>query len=199
MQDMEYSSLQGKRIAFALTGSFCTLAIAVQAMQALRAAGAELLPVLSFHVRDLDSRFGTAAFWRERIMEAAGPGRVIDTIEAAEPIGPQKMADLLVIAPLTGNSTAKLALGITDTPVLMAAKSHLRNQRPVVLAVSSNDGLSGSAKNIGLLLNTRNIYFVPFGQDDPQRKPNSLVADMSKLPETVAAALAGKQLQPLLL
>ena len=109
------------------------------------------------------------------------------------------MADLLVIAPLTGNSTAKLALGITDTPVLMAAKSHLRNQRPVVLAVSSNDGLSGSAKNIGLLLNTRNIYFVPFGQDDPQRKPNSLVADMSKLPETVAAALAGKQLQPLLL
>lgn len=199
MQDMEYSSLQGKRIAFALTGSFCTLAIAVQAMQALRAAGAELLPVLSFHVRDMDSRFGTAAFWRERIMEAAGHERVIDTIEAAEPIGPQKMADLLVIAPLTGNSTAKLALGITDTPVLMAAKSHLRNQRPVVLAVSSNDGLSGSAKNIGLLLNTRNIYFVPFGQDDPQRKPNSLVADMSKLPETVAAALAGKQLQPLLL
>lgn len=199
MQDMEYSSLQGKRIAFALTGSFCTLASAVQAMQALRAAGAELLPVLSFHVRDMDSRFGTAAFWRERIMEAAGHGRVIDTIEAAEPIGPQKMADLLVIAPLTGNSTAKLALGITDTPVLMAAKSHLRNQRPVVLAVSSNDGLSGSAKNIGLLLNTRNIYFVPFGQDDPQRKPNSLVADMSKLPETVAAALAGKQLQPLLL
>lgn len=199
MQDMEYSSLQGKRIAFALTGSFCTLASAVQAMQALRAAGAELLPVLSFHVRDIDSRFGTAAFWRERIMEAAGYGRVIDTIEAAEPIGPQKMADLLVIAPLTGNSTAKLALGITDTPVLMAAKSHLRNQRPVVLAVSSNDGLSGSAKNIGLLLNTRNIYFVPFGQDDPQRKPNSLVADMSKLPETVAAALAGKQLQPLLL
>lgn len=199
MQDMEYSSLQGKRIAFALTGSFCTLASAVQAMQALRAAGAELLPVLSFHVRDIDSRFGTAAFWRERIMEAAGHERVIDTIEAAEPIGPQKMADLLVIAPLTGNSTAKLALGITDTPVLMAAKSHLRNQRPVVLAVSSNDGLSGSAKNIGLLLNTRNIYFVPFGQDDPQRKPNSLVADMSKLPETVAAALAGKQLQPLLL
>lgn len=199
MQDMEYSSLQGKRIAFALTGSFCTLATAVQAMQALRAAGAELLPVLSFHVRDIDSRFGTAAFWRERIMEAAGHERVIDTIEAAEPIGPQKMADLLVIAPLTGNSTAKLALGITDTPVLMAAKSHLRNQRPVVLAVSSNDGLSGSAKNIGLLLNTRNIYFVPFGQDDPQRKPNSLVADMSKLPETVAAALAGKQLQPLLL
>ena len=199
MQDMEYSSLQGKRIAFALTGSFCTLATAVQAMQALRAAGAELLPVLSFHVRDIDSRFGTAAFWRERIMEAAGHERVIDTIEAAEPIGPQKMADLLVIAPLTGNSTAKLALGITDTPVLMAAKSHLRNQRPVVLAVSSNDGLSGSAKNIGLLLNTRNIYFVPFGQDDPQRKPNSLVADMSKLPETVAVALAGKQLQPLLL
>ena len=199
MQDMEYSSLQGKRIAFALTGSFCTLASAVQAMQALRAAGAELLPVLSFHVRDIDSRFGTAAFWRERIMEAAGHERVIDTIEAAEPIGPQKMADLLVIAPLTGNSTAKLALGITDTPVLMAAKSHLRNQRPGVLAVSSNDGLSGSAKNIGLLLNTRNIYFVPFGQDDPQRKPNSLVADMSKLPETVAAALAGKQLQPLLL
>lgn len=199
MDDLTREALRGKRIAFALTGSYCTLERAVTAMAALRAAGAEILPVISFNVRDHDSRFGTAASWRARILETAGSATMIDTIAAAEPIGPKQLADVMVIAPLSGNSAAKLANSIIDTPVLMAAKSHLRNLRPLVLAISSNDGLAGSAKNIGMLLNMKHIYFVPFGQDDPQRKPNSLVADMAQLPQAVAAALAGRQVQPLLL
>lgn len=193
------AALAGKRVAFALTGSFCTLERVIAVMAQLRQAGALILPILSQQVRETDSRFGSAAHWRRQVEQAAGNATIIDSIAAAEPLGPQRLADILVIAPCTGNSLARLTLGLTDTPVLMAAKAHLRCDRPLVVAVSTNDGLSNSAKNIGALLNTRHIYFVPFGQDDPQAKPDSLVAQMELIPATLAAALGGEQLQPLLL
>ena len=156
-----------------------------------------LTPIMSFNAVSVDTRFYTAA---EAVAEfAAITGRKpLATLDAVEPIGPKKLLDALVIAPCTGNTLAKLANGVADTPVTLAAKSHLRNGRPVVIAVSSNDALAQNAKNIGLLLSMKHIYFVPFAQDDAFEKPNSLVAKFDKLPETVAAALAGKQLQPLL-
>ena len=191
--------LRGKRLVFALTASYCTLEKAVAAMARLRELGCHILPVFSYNVRDFDSRFGTALFWREKVAEASGSEMIIDTLAEAEPIGPQHLSDILLIAPCSGNTVAKLTYGITDTPVLMAAKSHLRSKLPVVLAVTTNDGLSNNAKNVGALLNAKHIYFVPFGQDDAERKPNSLIADMGRIPEALAAALEGKQLQPLLL
>ena len=174
-------------IGFAMTGSFCTFG-----------RGYEVLPVLSFNAGTLDTRFMTAEHLRARIVEITG-NEPIDTLTGAEPIGPKKMSDVFLIAPATGNSLAKLAGGIFDTPALLGAKSHLRNYRPLVLAVSTNDGLGTAAQNIGRLLNMRNIYFVPFGQDDPVKKPRSLVADFAQIPRTVAAALSGVQLQPMLL
>lgn len=195
---MDNSELIGKTIGFALTGSFCNLQFVVPQIVRLCQAGAKILPILSYNMRDMDSRFGTAAYWRGRIIEAAQTEQIIDTIPAAEPVGPQHLCDILLVAPCTGNSLAKLAGGITDTPVVMAAKSHLRNGGPLVLAVSTNDGLAANAKNIGLLLNVRNVFFVPFGQDNPQGKPTSLTADMELIPETLDAALAGRQYQPIL-
>lgn len=189
----------GLRIAFAMTASYCTFEKAVKAMAELHQAGAVILPILSYHARDYDSRFGTAASWRERIQEASGGADIIDTLALAEPLGPKRLADIMLIAPCTGNSLAKLAQGISDTPVLLAAKAHLRIQRPLVVAVSSNDALSGNAANLGKLLNQKLFYFVPFGQDDPIGKPNSLVADMRLIPAALGAALEGRQLQPLLL
>ena len=186
------------RIGFALTGSFCTFARVLPVIQTLAARCCEITPILSFHAAALDTRFGEAAMWRAQLNELTGH-EPIDTVTAAEPIGPKKMFDILVVAPCTGNTLAKLAHSIIDTPVTMAVKSHLRGEKPVVLAVSTNDGLSGSAANLGLLLNRRNYYFVPLRQDAPIAKPRSLVADMDRLPETIGAALEGRQLQPILL
>lgn len=184
-------------IGFAMTGSFCTFERALGQMEALVRRGYDVLPVLSFHAGALDTRFMTAEHLRARIVEITG-SEPIDTLAAAEPIGPKKMTDVFMIAPATGSSLAKLAGGIFDTPALLGAKSHLRNGRPLVLAVSTNDGLGAAAQNIGRLLNVRNVYFVPFGQDDPVKKPRSLVADFAQIPRTIAAALSGVQLQPML-
>ncbi len=184
-------------IGFAMTGSFCTFERVLKQMEALVRRGYEVVPVLSFNAGMLDTRFMTAEHLRARIVEITG-NEPIDTLAGAEPIGPRKMTDVFLIAPATGNSLAKLAAGIYDTPALLGAKSHLRNDRPLVLAVSTNDGLGAAAQNIGRLLNVRNIYFVPFGQDDPVKKPRSLVADFSQIPRTIAAALSGVQMQPML-
>lgn len=184
-------------IGFAMTGSFCTFERVLKQMEALVRRGYEVLPVLSFNAGTLDTRFMTAEHLRARIVEITG-NEPIDTLAGAEPIGPKKMTDVFLIAPATGNSLAKLAGGIYDTPALLGAKSHLRNDRPLVLAVSTNDGLGAAAQNIGRLLNVRNIYFVPFGQDDPVKKPRSLVADFTQIPRTIAAALSGVQMQPML-
>ena len=184
-------------IGFAMTGSFCTFERVLKQMEALVRRGYEVVPVLSFNAGMLDTRFMTAEDLRARIVEITG-NEPIDTLAGAEPIGPKKMTDVFLIAPATGNSLAKLAGGIYDTPALLGAKSHLRNDRPLVLAVSTNDGLGAAAQNIGRLLNVRNIYFVPFGQDDPVKKPRSLVADFSQIPRTIAAALSGVQMQPML-
>ena len=186
------------RIGFALTGSFCTFARVMDVIQTLVRQGCEVTPILSFHAAQLDTRFGDAAMWRGKLFALTGR-QPIDTIQAAEPIGPKGLFDVLVVAPCTGNTLSKLAHSVTDTPVVMAVKSHLRGDKPVVLAVSTNDGLSGSAANIGALLNRRYYYFVPFRQDAPDAKPRSLVADMERIPDTVQAALQGRQLQPLLL
>ena len=174
-------------IGFAMTGSFCTFERVLKQMEALVRRGYEGVPVLSFNAGMLDTRFKTAEHLRARIVEITG-NEPIDTLAGAEPIGPKKMTAVFLIAPGTGNSLAKLAGGIYDTPALLGAKSHLRNDRPLVLAVSTNDGLGAAAQNIGRLLNVRNIYFVPFGQDDPVKKPVSLVADFTLLPQAIALA-----------
>lgn len=189
--------LAGKKVGFALTGSHCTFGQVLPQLQKIVSLGAEVVPIVSPAVENSDTRFGKAADWMQKLTEIAGRPP-IKTIVAAEPIGPKKLLDVLVIAPCTGNTMAKLANGITDTPVLMAAKACIRNQRPVVLAIATNDGLGMNAKNLGVLLNARHVYFVPFGQDDPVGKVNSLVAHMELLPETVAAALEGRQIQPVL-
>ena len=155
-------------------------------------------PIMSVAAGSMDSRFGDAVEFRSRI-EAICRRPIWDSLTQTEPIGPKKLLDLLVVAPCTGNTLAKLATGIADTPVTLACKAHLRNSRSVVLAVSTNDGLAANARSIGVLLDRKHLYFVPFGQDDPEKKPTSLVADMSSIPQTVAAALEGRQLQPILL
>ncbi len=184
-------------LGFALTGSYCTFSKIFSQLEHLIQEGYHIIPIFSENVSTTDSRFGT---FRENIetIEKITGNQVISTIQGAEPIGPKKLLDLLVIAPCTGNTIAKLANGIADTTVTLAAKSHLRNGRPVVLAVSTNDGLGGNAKNIGTLLARKHFYLVPFGQDDYTEKPNSLVADFSKLSQTIELALQSKQLQPVL-
>ena len=184
-------------IAFAVCGSFCTLEAALQSARALTAQGWQLLPVMSFAARQ-DTRFGTGNYWKEQLEAAAGHP-VLDTLQALEPLGPRKMAQALVVAPCTGATLSRLAAGLSDTPVTLAAKSLLRVGRPVVIAVSTNDALAGNAANIGALLNRKHYYFVPFRQDSPQKKPRSMVADFSKLTDTVCHALQGEQLQPILL
>ena len=181
MENEILARLSGARVAFCLTASYCTMDKAVAQISRLREHGCSILPVISYNVRDHGSRFGTPEEWRARITEAAR-APIIDTIAAAEPIGPRELADVLVIAPMSGNTCAKLAQGVTDTPVLMAAKSQLRVCRPVVAAIASNDALSANAANLGRLLNTKHIYLVPFAQDDALKKPNSLVADMAQIP-----------------
>ena len=184
-------------IGFALCGSFCTFSRVFAAMEQL-SQDHSLLPIFSHTAYTVDSRFGTAREHIQRAAEICGKAPLHSLVQV-EPIGPKKLLDVLVIAPCTGNTLAKLAHGISDGPVTMAAKSHLRNGRPVVLAVSTNDALSGSAENIGKLLNRKHIYFVPFGQDDPENKPNSMVADFGKISDTVLSAVQGQQLQPILL
>ena len=190
--------MKQERVGFALCGSFCTHQTVLKELEKLCGEYETILPIVSPVCQVTDTRFGTAKEFLERVETLTGH-KVIQTIAEAEPIGPKKLLDILVIAPCTGNTLGKLAAGITDTPVTMAAKAHLRNGRPVVLAVASNDGLSGAAKNLGELLVRQNYFFVPFGQDDAQKKPSSLVADFSLISETVRLALEGKQIQPLLL
>ena len=186
------------RVGFALCGSFCTHAKAMEALERVKARYETVVPIVSERCAATDTRFGTAHdLMRE--MERICDRRVIDSVVKAEAIGPQKLLDVLVICPCTGNTLAKLAAGVTDSAVTMAAKAHLRNGRPVVIALSTNDGLSASAKNIGALLDKRNVYFVPFGQDDPEGKPTSLAADFDRVADAVAAAREGRQLQPVLL
>lgn len=186
------------RVGFAFCGSFCTMSKALDALEQTAAQLGPVTPIVSETVASTDTRFGAAHdFMRE--MERICGRRVIDTVAGAEPIGPKGLLDALVICPCTGNTLAKLAHGVTDTSVTMAAKAHLRNGRPLVIAVSTNDGLGASAPNLGALLGRKNVYFVPFGQDDCAGKPASLVADFSLVPDTVEAALRGEQIQPLLL
>ena len=185
-------------IGFAMTGSFCTFEKAFAQMEELVKRGYEVLPVLSFNAAEMDTRFMSAREVRERMQHLTGRDP-IDSLAAAEPIGPKRLCDVYVMAPVTGNSLSKLAHGQFDTPALLGAKSHLRNENPLILAVSTNDGLGSAAQNIGRLLQWRHTYFVPFGQDDPVKKPRSLVADFEQIPRTIAAALAGIQLQPMLI
>ncbi|MBR4096851.1 MAG: dipicolinate synthase subunit B [Oscillospiraceae bacterium] len=191
------TDLKGRKIGFALCGSFCTFSKAFEQLERLIEMGAEVTAIMSFNAAYIDTRFGKSQEHIERLEKLTGK-RVLRTIAETEPVGPKKMFDALVIAPCTGNTMAKLAVGIIDTPVTMAAKSHLRNGSPLVIALSTNDGLAGSAKNIGALLNYRYVYFVPFAQDDPEAKPRSLAADFGLLPEAIASALDGKQLQPVI-
>mgnify|MGYP002680742795 FL=1 len=186
-----------RRAAFAVCGSFCTLETALAAAARLQAGGWALLPILSNTVSALDTRFGRAADWRARL-EALTGQPVRDTLQAVEPLGPQDLADALVVAPCTGSTLARLAAGLSDTPVTLAAKSLLRVGRPVLLAVSTNDGLGASGENIARLAQRKHYYFVPYGQDDPLEKPQSLKADLSLLPAALEAALQGRQLQPML-
>ena len=190
--------LLDQTIGFAVCGSFCTHAKAMRALEDVRARWRNIVPIVSECTAATDTRFGTAHdLMRE--MERICDRRVISSIQTAEPIGPKQLLDLLIIAPCTGNTLGKLAAGITDTSVTMAAKAHLRNGRPVLIALSTNDGLSASAAGIGELLRRKHIYFVPFGQDDPIGKPTSLAADFSLVADAAQHALEGRQIQPLLL
>lgn len=182
-------------IGFAMCGSFCTFSKAFEQMASLVTGGYTVLPIMSENACTTDTRFGTAAEMVKKAESITG-NKVLRTVVETEPIGPKNMCDLLLIAPCTGNTLAKLSLGVTDTAVTMAAKSHLRVLKPVLVCPATNDALGASAQNIGRLLNTQNFYFVPMRQDDPVNKPHSLVADFSRIPECAAAALAGKQLQP---
>ena len=184
------------KIGLALCGSFCTFGRVMEEAERL-AEEFDITPIMSENAAFTDTRFGKAEEMRARLEAITGKKPIVSITEA-EPIGPKGCFDVLVIAPCTGNTLAKLACGVTDTAVTMAAKSHLRNGRPVVIAPSTNDGLAASAGNIGTLLARRNVYFVPFSQDDPEKKPRSLSSDFSKLRETILAAAAGKQIQPMI-
>ena len=184
-------------LGFAMCGSFCTFDAVLTQLEAMRAEFPKIIPIMSTVSYETDTRFGTAADFRARLESACGQP-IIHTIAQAEPIGPKKLLDVLVIAPCTGNTLAKLASGIADTPVTLAAKAHLRNERPIVIAVSTNDALAGNAENIGKLLARGHYFFVPMRQDNAIKKPRSVVADFTRLPETIRAALNGEQIQPIL-
>ncbi|GMB08406.1 dipicolinate synthase subunit B [Thermolongibacillus altinsuensis] len=191
-------TLKGKRIGFGLTGSHCTYDAVMPEIEKLIVAGAEVLPIVSYTVQTTNTRFGKGEDWIKRLEEMTG-NKVIDTIVKAEPLGPKIPLDCMVVAPLTGNSMSKLANAMTDSPVLMAAKATMRNHRPVVVGISTNDALGLNGVNLMRLMSAKNIYFIPFGQDAPFTKPNSMVAKMSLLKETVEAALEGRQLQPVII
>ena len=190
-------SLSGKKIGIAFTGSFCTYARIFEALEALQKEGAVIQTIFSDSAQSIDSRFGTAESFLKRAEEITGFPPIL-TIKDTEPIGPKSLLDLLVIFPCTGNTLAKLANGITDTPVLMAAKAHLRNDKPLLLSVSTNDALGLNMKNIGLLINAKNIFFIPFGQDNPVKKPTSLISHPELLIPSIESALNKQQIQPLI-
>ncbi|TWI55212.1 dipicolinate synthase subunit B [Halalkalibacter nanhaiisediminis] len=190
-------SLEGKHIGFGLTGSHCTYDAVLPEMEKLVKLGAKVTPFVSYTVQSTDTKFGDSADWLKRIQEITDEP-IVNTIVKAEPFGPKTPLDCMIISPITGNSTSKFANALTDSPVLMGAKATLRNGNPVVLGISTNDALGLNGMNIMKLMATKNIYFIPFGQDDPIKKPNSLVARMEALVETVESALAGKQYQPVL-
>ncbi len=182
---------------YALTGSFCTFERSLTQMEYILSEGIDILPIMSFNASQIDTRFGKAKDFIDTI-EAMTGKRIIRTLEEAEPIGPKKMTDLMIVLPCTGNTLAKLASGIYDTPVTLAVKSHLRNQKPVLIGVSTNDALSASAKNIGALMNYKNYYFIPMRQDDFTNKPFSIVCDFERVLEAALYALDGKQLEPMI-
>lgn len=190
--------LKGIKVGFCLTGSFCTFQKTIEQIKKLVKKEAIVIPIMSYSAYNLDTKFGKAQDFVNQIEEITG-NKVIHTIQDAEPIGPKKMTDIMIIAPCSGNTLAKLSHGITDGPVLMAAKSHLRNNNPLVIAISTNDALSGSAENIGRLLNRKNYYFVPFSQDNPITKPRSAVFDPTYIIKTLEAALDEEQIEPILL
>ena len=184
------------KIGFAMCGSFCTFSKSINKMQLLKEKGHEILPIMSFNAYSLDTKFGKSKDFQKKIEKICNKS-IISTIPDAEPIGPQKMVDIIVVCPCTGNTLAKLCNSITDTPVTMAIKSQLRINRPVVIALATNDALGGSAKNLGKMLNHKNIFFVPMHQDNPEKKPNSLVANFDLLENTITLALNKKQIQPI--
>ena len=196
MQEIKVD-LHGVKIGAAICGSFCTFRDAFAAVQGLKELGAEIIPIMSFNAASLSTRFGKAED-NVRLLESIAGRSVINTIEDAEPIGPKNMTDIMLLPNCTGNTLAKLALSITDSPVTMAVKSHLRGGRPVLINVATNDALAGTAKNIGALMNYRHYYFVPLRQDEPLKKPMSVVGDFGAIPRAVEAALREVQLQPML-
>ncbi|MEG1509211.1 MAG: dipicolinate synthase subunit B [Clostridia bacterium] len=185
------------KIGYCFTGSYCTIKKSLQQLQALVNLDYDVIPIVSFNVKNTDTRFFTAKELLAQIEKITGK-KPIDTIEMAEPIGPQKLLDILIIAPCTGNTISKLKNSITDTPVTMATKAHLRNEKPVVLCIATNDGLGASAQNIAILLNNKNYFFVPFGQDDYEQKPKSLIGEFCLIPQTIEYALKGEQIQPVI-
>ncbi|RHV32432.1 dipicolinate synthase subunit B [Coprococcus sp. OM04-5BH] len=189
--------LSGYTIGIGITGSFCTFDKVKIEIREMKQVFGDIVPIFSNSAASYDTRFGTAEKMREDIEEITGH-KIIDTIMGAEPIGPKGYLDAMVIAPCTGNTLAKLANGITDSPVLMAAKAHLRNNKPLIISISTNDAMGINFKNIGLLMNMKNIYFVPFAQDDPVKKPNSLIANLKLIPDTIEMAMQGKQIEPVL-
>lgn len=188
----------GKRIGFAVTGSYCTLQDVIPVLEELADFDVEIYPVVSEMIKKKDTKFGSAEKWLEKIKKITG-NKIIDSIILAEPIGPEKLLDLLIIAPCTGNTMAKIANGVIDETVVMAAKAQLRNQRPVLISIATNDGLGLNAKNLSVLLNTPNIFFVPFGQDCPEQKPNSLISRNDLLLKAAEKAISFEQLQPVLI
>ena len=190
--------LQGVNIGYALTGSFWTFKETIEQIKKLVELKANVYPVFSFNSQNINTRFGMAKDFMEQVEELTG-NKIIKTIEQAEPIGPKNFLDVFVIAPCTGNTLAKMNNGICDTPVLMASKAHIRNNKPVIIAISTNDALGANMENIGSMMNKKNIYFVPFGQDDYLKKPKSIVAHFDKIQETIKYALKGEQIQPILI
>lgn len=187
--------LKGINMGLCLCGSFCTFSNVIKEIEILSQKGINIYPIMSYNADSINTRFGSAESFREKLMDITG-NQIIDTIKDAEPIGPQKLLDIMLVAPCTGNTLAKLNNGITDTPVTMACKAHLRNNRPLVIALATNDALGISLKNIGGLMVRKNIYFVPFSQDDPVKKPLSMIADFDRIYDTLSLAMEGKQIQP---
>ena len=190
-------SIKGKTIGLAVTGSFCTISRALKLAEELKEAGADLYPIFSEPVQTMDTKFGPANEWKEKFEEIC-ERKIISTIVDAEPIGPGNFLDCMAVVPCSGNTLSKMANGITDGPVLMAVKAHLRNEKPVVIAVSTNDGLGKSLQNIAAMLNSKHVYMVPFAQDDPVKKPSSLVARIEMTKATIELALDGRQIQPII-
>lgn len=190
-------TLENKTIGFAMCGSFCTFRNALDSAKALKSAGAEIIPIMSETAYNTDTRFGTCIDFQHELEEIA-ERHILHTVYETEPIGPKKLLDALVILPCTGNTLAKLSNAVADSSVTLAAKAHLRNKRPLIIGVSTNDGLGAAAENIGRLLARKHCFFIPFGQDDCVHKPNSLIADFTKLNETISEALDNRQFQPIL-